>query len=593
VRLSWESAPFESRVRFVLLGILLASLLLQGSSALVLDRARNAMEVELLSPLHESLDRMEIRGTRDPIPFDGVFRFREGLAQYERFRLRDTVAHTVRAAWLRLPPNARDRLINRETVRIGRTSEGRFDIQLARCIGHGDQAQIVSVNRAFPEYGKLMALERWTTGTRAVGLSLLLVAVFLVTRELARPFKRLKRVVADAQERLHWDVPASREEWDDIIQTFAATIERLKADEAKLQEQYVTSEEARQHLDLLNQKIIDAIPSALIALDAEGRIVRWNPAAEDLPGLPKPITRMPFEEFVLPWAPVEELLRGAGAPGNEFDIMRDGERHHYSLRRVPVSDGGSVLLLDDHTQLRRLEALLAQRARLAALGETAAGLAHELRNAMGTILGYAKLMIRSGDRNTTEIATGIEQEAAGMEEMLKRFLEVARPTEPRPAPTVVAELIEEVLSRYEERLHDAGLSVVRCFDEDATFELDPFWLRQALGNLIENAIQVVPAQGSVRVTATVGPSECRITVADSGPGVAPEWRDKILAPFVSLRAGGTGLGLALVQKVMTAHGGRVEVSQAPEGGAQFDLILPAMSLPHTRAAGVTRTIARS
>ena len=104
--------------------------------------------------------------------------------------------------------------------------------------------------------------------------------------------------------------------------------------------------------------------------------------------------------------------------------------------------------------------------------------------------------------------------------------------------------------------------------------MDIFWVRQALGNLLENVIHLVPEGGHVSVATLHVADAWKVTISDSGPGIAPEWREKVLSPFVSLRPGGTGLGLALVQKVMTAHDGQVEVSESGEGGASFALVFP-------------------
>jgi two-component system sensor histidine kinase FlrB len=255
-------------------------------------------------------------------------------------------------------------------------------------------------------------------------------------------------------------------------------------------------------------------------------------------------------------------------------VRLHGDSHHFGYDRIELRDGGTLLLLHDRTQLRRLEALLAQKARLAALGETAAGLAHELRNAMGAIVGYARLVEREGVSGAAEIASRIQAEAAAMEEMLNRFLEVARPTEPRKVQLCAERALAEMLSPYAARFQAAGLTL--CFEPGGatTLWFDPFWLRQALANLLENALVHVPRGGEVKLKSGVSAGYWRLSVSDNGPGIEPRYREKVLAPFVSLRPGGTGLGLALVQKVATAHDGRIEVLESEAGGARFDLLLP-------------------
>jgi signal transduction histidine kinase len=574
-----NSEPFESRVRIVLLGVLLASLILYGGTTFLLSQARQTMERELLQPLYETLDEMEIRGPQGRISPQGVWQKQRGLEVRQRYFVRDSASHAVTRVWQRIPPAARARMHAGQTVMVRREREGQFELWLARIVDRGADSHVVTAGRLFTEYGKLVSIDRWNTGVHAAGFGLLLIAVFLLTRELTRPFRRLRSVVAAAQERLNLNEPPSRDQWEEVIETFNATIDRLKANEAHLQKRYLTSEEERRRLDLLNVQIIDAIPDALLAVDRTGCVVQGNHSAQRLPGLPPPDPGVALVDHFSTWPALTQQLTPSGPAVDtpcegEFDITHQGEQYHYFFQMLPVPGGGSLLVLDDRTQLRRLESLLAQRARLAALGETAAGLAHELRNALGAIVGYARLVARSKGAEASDMADRIEHEAGDMEEMLNRFLEVARPTELQPVRVVGEELVEEIVDRFEERLRVADLQLTRAYAPATHLVLDPFWIRQALGNLLENALQLVPAGGSVRVRTELAADGWRVTVADSGPGVAPEWRERILSPFVSLRPGGTGLGLALVQKVMVAHEGHIEVSDAREGGAAFTLVFP-------------------
>jgi signal transduction histidine kinase len=575
-----DSEPFESRVRIVLLGVLLASLILYGGTTFLLSQARQTMERELLQPLYETLDEMEIRGSEGRISSQGVWQKQRGLEVRQRYFLRDSSRHAVSRVWQRIPPAGRARMLAGQTATVRLEREGQFELWLARIVGEGPDAHVVTAGRLYTEYGKLVTIDRWNTGVHAAGFVLLLIAVFLLTRELTRPFRHLRRVVASAQERLKLREPPSRDQWEEVIETFNATIDKLKASEAHLHKRYLSSEEERRRLDRLNVQIIDAIPHALLAADQNGCIAQFNHAARRLPGLPAPQPGVSLAEHFSAWLPLSRQLVAPESGGEEVpregecDVEYQGERYHYFFQILPVPDGGSLLVLDDRTRLRRLESLLARRASLAALGETAAGLAHELRNALGAIVGYARLVNRSRGAETADTAGLIEREAGDMEEMLNRFLEVARPTELQPARVVGEELVEEIVLRYEERLRSAGLQLTRAYAAATKIELDPFWFRQALCNLLENALQLVPAGGSVRVRTEPAADGWRVTVADSGPGIAPEWRERILSPFISMRPGGTGLGLALVQKVMTAHGGSIEVSDSQEGGAAFTLAFP-------------------
>lgn len=568
------AAPFESRLRLILLGVLLASLLLQGATVLVLKRSREVAESALLTPLFESVDRMQVRGAAAELPWQALDTRRSGGEIRLRFRLEDTVNATVRSAWLRIPVSARDRLTSGVTARVKATYEGATLWQVYRlCQDHGSTV-LLSAGRMYPEISQLEDLQTWHTAGQWVALGLLLLAVWMVARELTKPFQRLRRVAREARENLHWQTSPDREEWDEIIATFTATIDRLKASEEHLKVRFESSEVARLRLEDFSDRMIDALPLALVAFDSTGAIVRFNPAACALPGLPAPHSGEDAAVWLGSDSSWAGLLPAAQEASGEWEVGVEGHVYQFGYERIGLHDGGTLLLLHDRTQLRRLESLLAQKARLAALGETAAGLAHELRNAMGAIVGYARLVERGGTEGTSEITARIQAEASAMEEMLNRFLEVARPTEPRKVLLCAEEVVAEAVAHYTSRFEDSGLALFSHSEGHTTLWFDPFWLRQALVNLLENALAFVPRGGEVTVEAGTVEAYWRLSVSDNGPGIRPEWREKILAPFVSLRPGGTGLGLAWVQKIATGHDGRIEVLESQSGGARFDLLLP-------------------
>jgi two-component system sensor histidine kinase FlrB len=563
--------PFATRVRTVLLFVLLASLVVQAGTVMLLDLSADALEGDLLAPLYSALDGFTVTS---PESADREVRRTQGLEVYQQFLLRDTTLGGAADVWQSLPPAAKRRLLAGETVPVRREQEGLFAVALWRVTGQGTQARALSVGRALPAYGRFLTLARWNALFRSLGLLLLLGAVFLVTRELTRPFQRLQNVAFDARERLHLDNAPPQEEWEDVIGTFRATIERLQESQEELQRRFVDADAERRRLDHLNLQLIDALPSALIAADSGGRIVQFNRSAAGLPALGRPEQGMTLAQFFAPWPELgarfgDEDVAGVEGEG-ECVVAVDGQSHAFEYSVYPVPSGGHLVFLQDRTHVRRLEVLVSQRARLAALGETAAGLAHELRNAMGAIVGYARLLMR-GDAVADEVAPRIEREAGEMEAMLARFLEVARPAELQRVAADGAKLLGEVAERFRARFEAARIGLALELSGCELLELDPVWFKQAIANLLENALQHVPAGGHVQITCERTRDSWTVRVDDDGPGIAPEWRTRVLAPFVSLRPGGTGLGLALVQKVMTAHDGQVEITASDTGGARVVL----------------------
>jgi two-component system sensor histidine kinase FlrB len=581
---------YETRVRTVLLFVLLTSLVVQAGTVLLLERSAGALEGELVGPLYASLDEMaSAPEAAESLP-GGHFRRTRGLEERQQFFLRDTLSPSVASDWQELPPSARQRLLSGETVRVRLEEDGALALYVWRIEGKGTTARALNAGRALPAYGQFLRLTRWNALFRSVGLLLLLGAVFLVTRELTRPFHRLQKVALDAQQSLHMESAPSQEEWEALTSTFTATIARLKESQEELERRYVDSEEERLRLDRLNVQIIDALPSALVAADGEGRIVHYNRAATCLPGLGRPETGCLLHDFFAPWPDLARRFEARAANlsderEGECYVELEGERHYFDFLVLPVWRGGTLVFVQDRTHVRRLEALVSQRARLAALGETAAGLAHELRNAMGAIVGYARLVVRTGGRQTEEIAERIEREAGEMEAMLTRFLEVARPAELSKAEVDGSALLSDTSERFRARFEEAGIQLELKIQGPVVIALDKVWFKQAMANLLENALQHVPRGGTVKMACEATRDSWVVSVEDDGPGIAAEWRTKVLSPFVSLRPGGTGLGLALVQKVMTAHDGRVEISQSIAGGAHIALTFPRSAAAQGMAKG--------
>jgi signal transduction histidine kinase len=219
------------------------------------------------------------------------------------------------------------------------------------------------------------------------------------------------------------------------------------------------------------------------------------------------------------------------------------------------------------------------RENLAALGELSAGIAHEFKNALATIAGYAQ-MIHSDPAapDTTENAGKILDQTRNVTHVVTEFLRYARPLDISAETVALAPLVERAVSEIQELFPHVHISSQGEFAEVAG---DDGLLRQVLLNLVRNAAEAASdasAQPAVRVQGDVAgsPSEPsqHIVIRDNGPGIAPEALPKLFLPFFTTKAHGTGLGLAIVQKILLQHGGQIEAYNAANGGAEFILSLP-------------------
>src|SRR5215472_4530645 len=220
--------------------------------------------------------------------------------------------------------------------------------------------------------------------------------------------------------------------------------------------------------------------------------------------------------------------------------------------------------------------------RLAALGQLSAGLAHEIRNPLGVIKGSAEILtqkLEGANPLAQELSSYIYTEVNRVSALVGRFLDFARPSQLALAPTDLAALVDRCLKTVSEHGACAGVKVAREFAPLLPkVMLDQDLCEQVFTNLLMNACEAMGDQGGelkVRVQSAPEGSSVMVEIEDSGPGVPPELKEQIFNPFFTTKKTGVGLGLAIVSKIVDAHGGRLTLSGRAGGGACFRLVFPA------------------
>ncbi len=331
--------------------------------------------------------------------------------------------------------------------------------------------------------------------------------------------------------------------------------------------------------------LLESVPSGVVAVDPGGRITTLNRAAKEMTGLEPGVVGRAFAEvfpFEGPEPPsLEDLER---APRQVVAVRRpDGERAVLGLRVSPFrGDGGEVLgrvvVFQDVTRLRRLEEQEARNRRLVAMGQMAAGIAHEIRNPLGSLELFASHLAEEL-RGTPheEMAGHVLKGLQNLSRITGNLLLFARQVEPRCRPVDLREVVAEALLYARSAVRAKGVVLEEVLGVTPV-AADPDLVRQALLNVLLNAVQAVDTGGRIRVTCRPDPHEdppvARVSVSDDGPGVPEEERERIFDPFYTTRARGVGLGLAIVQRIVSSHGGWVSVDDADLGGARFTLALP-------------------
>lgn len=350
----------------------------------------------------------------------------------------------------------------------------------------------------------------------------------------------------------------------DLLQSYATLEQRAAHVERELAQTNRDLATKVTELDRVTRELetlLAALPTGVVVLAADGSVTRANPAALTILGCTgADEAKRSLERQMLDTAVPSRHVRLDG---------KDGANRWVAVRRaeVPPSDreaGARVLLLDDQTEVRRLDERVHTLDKMCALGTLAAGVAHEIRNPLSAVLGFASLLCRElpdGSRSR-RWAQLIERGALETDEIVTGLLTFARPGAKTVESVDIDGLVEEVFESLRGRRDDAHLWNLECIPSGLFVEGDRVKLRQALRNLVANGIEAQPKGGVVRVRAVLERDSIALTVCDNGPGVPPEIRSRVLEPFYTTRAEGTGLGLALAHTVAQLHGGRLEVANA-------------------------------
>jgi nitrogen-specific signal transduction histidine kinase len=366
-------------------------------------------------------------------------------------------------------------------------------------------------------------------------------------------------------------------------------IQQLREQEKELERLHRIEKERAELTERLSEEVTRNMPAGLLVVNATGIISTSNPAAEQVLGI-RGLGFRRYSEALGAASGLTTLIAECLSTGKIFrreeveHLPPAGDARHLGVTISPIRRGegkisGAICLLTDLTELAALQQRMQLKENLAALGELSAGIAHEFKNALATISGYAQ-MIRSesSQAEALDYAERILEQTRSITHVVTEFLKYARPLEIPDERVALQTMVERVVEEVGEALPQVKIRWEGTFGEAGG---DEGLLRQALLNLARNAAEacaITVGGGQVVVRGdTVHSEEAgfqRISVTDNGPGIPANVLPKLFRPFFTTKAKGTGLGLAVVQKIIVQHGGQVEVRNRPEGGAEFIVTLP-------------------
>jgi nitrogen fixation/metabolism regulation signal transduction histidine kinase len=383
-----------------------------------------------------------------------------------------------------------------------------------------------------------------------------------------------------------------------------AVIQKLREQEKELEALHRRDRERAQQTERLSEAVTRNMPAGLLLISSAGLITSANPAAEAA----LDVHMLPYRRYAEVFGKESALAKLLAACLSEGRTFRREEVEYATpageLRRLGVTISpilgrseqvtGALCLLSDLTELAALQRQVQVKENLAALGELSAGIAHEFKNALAIISGYAQMIRAEAEGDVAENAKMIVDQTRALTHVVTEFLKFARPLDLSTEEVPLRTVVDRVVTEIQEAIPDVEIS------HDGEFESvagDEGLLRQALLNLTRNAAEAATGQefgGRVALHGTVehnGSGDFqRISITDNGPGVASADLSRIFVPFYTTKTNGTGLGLAIVQKIVVQHGGSVEVRNQPQGGAEFIVSLP-LNRQGTATGGIVDSLA--
>jgi two-component system, NtrC family, nitrogen regulation sensor histidine kinase NtrY len=371
-----------------------------------------------------------------------------------------------------------------------------------------------------------------------------------------------------------------------LVESFNRMTAELKAGKETIERRNLEVMEQRRYMETLLQNLTTGV----VSLDREGRVTTINRAALGLLALrpgPDPVGRTlvpllpPQGRAVLEMLVGEVTSGGRSGSAREVDLPAGGATSTLAASATALRDDagellGVLLVLEDLTDLIRAQKISAWR-------EVARRLAHEIKNPLTPIQLSAERIrkkyaekSRDLDETVEEGTAAIVREVASLKNLVDEFTRFARLPAPHPVPTDLPDLVTATLALYD-GLHPQVSIVPTVQAGLPRILVDPEQMKRVLINLLDNAVEAMGGRGTVRIDAArdAGSGMVRLEVADEGPGIRPDDRDRLFVPYFSTKKRGTGLGLAIVNRIVSDHMGRIRVEDNRPRGARFVIELPA------------------
>lgn len=412
-----------------------------------------------------------------------------------------------------------------------------------------------------------------------------MLCILFLLRWMLRPYQQL---IGEAQRATAAEqMLKSQDEAEFVLETFQSVVGQLQEQRKELEQLSAEARERANSAEKFSERIVASLPSGLLAFDGAGLSMAINTPGRTLLEVDGRALGESYEQLLSQHAELASMIGDCLQKGTLYrrtEIEAVGENGR--LRRLgatvapielPPERGprGALCLLTDITEVTELREQVALKNNLESLGEMSAGLAHEFKNAIATLQGYAQLLQSLDLNEKAQVAAGsLLNEVRNLSSMVTAFLDFARPQPLQLEQISVSELIGECASELEPVFQELKVQLIIDAQEPVVIRADERMLRLALLNLMRNAAEAITdesADRSVFVRTAREGELALIEIRDTGPGIPLADLQKIFIPFFTTKAKGHGVGLALSHRIVTQHGGTLMAANHPHGGAVFTI----------------------
>jgi nitrogen fixation/metabolism regulation signal transduction histidine kinase len=395
-----------------------------------------------------------------------------------------------------------------------------------------------------------------------------MLCILFLLRWLLRPYQQL---VGEAQRATVADqMLKSHDEAEFVLETFQSVVAQLQEQRKELEQLSTEARERASSAEKFSERIVASLPSGLIAFDGAGLSMAINSPGRALLEVDGKTLGEPYQQLLGMHTELASMIGDCLQNGTVYRrteiqaVSPDGRLRRLGATVAPIElppergPHGALCLLTDITEVTELREQVALKNNLESLGEMSAGLAHEFKNAIATLQGYAQLLQSLELNDKAQVAAGsLLNEVRNLSSMVTAFLNFARPQPLQLEQVSLSELIHDCAD-------ELRLKSIIKVEPSLTVRADERMLRLALLNLMRNGAEANP-EGEVFVSAAREDGAVVIQVRDTGPGIAPADLQKIFIPFFTTKPKGHGIGLALTHRIITQHGGTLAAANSSEG----------------------------